>query len=178
MGILNTAVLRIWLAGLLLAGGIGSSTALHTGPQEAAVLKATFLRNFVEFVRWPNNPSELRLCVFGHDDLGSTLDALQGLRLQKSALALRRHARIGALNDCHIIFVPNPEKAHLATILAEVRQTPVLVVADIEGAAQLGAGISLHENAGRIGFDVSYTATQAAGLQLSSHLLQLARRVY
>lgn len=160
---------------MLLAAPVASWAE---SPHEPAVLKAAILRNFMEFVQWPKMPQELVLCSFGQDGLGDALYGLQAYRIQKSALAVRRNVPLDALGACHVLFVPGTERTQLGTILKTVRDQPILIVADFAGGAQLGATLSLHETAGRLGFDANHEAATKAGLHLSARLLQLAQRVY
>lgn len=166
-------------AGLLAAAALLAwAPARADHHHEPAVLKALMLRNFVEFVRWPETPAELTLCGFGQDELGPAFDGLRGYRLQKSALAVRRQVGLGALGGCQVVYVSEAEKRQLPAILQAVQRRPVLVVADFPGGAQLGAALSLQVVGGRLAFDANFGAAQEAGLQLSSRLLQLAARVY
>lgn len=146
--------------------------------RDPAVLKVAILRNFMEFVQWPEMPAELVLCSVGQDGLGHALNDLQAYRIQKSTLTVRRNVPLTSLGVCHVLFVPGTERLQLGTILALVRNQPVLVIADFAGGAQLGATLSLHETGERLGFDANHGAAEKAGLRLSSRLLQLAQRVY
>lgn len=172
---------RAWGAALLLAACLlapwwsGPATSAEVAEER---LKAGFLRNFIEFATWPGERHVLTVCLLGQRHPGAAFDALNGYRLSKSALAVWGR-RLNEFEDCDVIYVPAWERGRLEEVLEHVRGKPVLVVADIEAAVQLGATLSLHYVAdGRLGFDANLSAAKAAGLGLSSRLLQLARRVY
>lgn len=169
-----------WLPGrpvLPLLVSVLVATAFAAPPDEPA-LKAAFLRNFIEFVRWPQDRAELVVCAYGSSEASLAVAALQGQQVQKSVLVVRHIARADAVGACDAVYLPAVEGAHLAAVIDQAHARPILVVADIEGGAQLGATLSLHETGDRIGFDANHTAARAAGLRLGSRLLQLARRVH
>ncbi|MCK9389871.1 MAG: YfiR family protein, partial [Sulfuritalea sp.] len=67
----------------------------------------------------------------------------------------------------------------LPAVVVVTADRPVLIIADLDGGAPLGAMLSLVTVGGdRLGFDANLTAARAAGLSLNARLLQLARRVY
>lgn len=165
------------LAGMLLfVASTGPARANHQGDYNA--LRLAFFRHFMEFVLWPKMPDELVFCSVGDNSMENSLHGLQAYRIKKSTLVVRSNVRTETLGDCHVLLIPEQEKWQLAAILKLVRHLPVLIIADFPGGAQLGAMLSLHETAGRLGFDANHTAAEKAGLRLSSRLLQLAHRVY
>lgn len=159
---------------MLLVAGPAAAAAL-----DETTLKAEFLRHFIEFVNWPVEGDVLSVCLLGRNSPGAAFDTLNGYPVRKSVLAIRRPLKPEALKDCAVVYLPGAERDALDSVLAQLRDKPVLLVADIEGAAQLGASLSLHYvDGGRIGFDANFTAAKAAGLKMSSRLSQLARRVH
>ncbi len=168
--------MRRILIGLLLAGIAATARA---GDQEEARLKVGFLRSFIEFTEWPTPRPTLTVCGIGNDDLGDALGQLEAHAVRKSALAIRRQVGSGQWRECDVVYVSVRERQHIESLAVAMRGHPVLLVADIDGAAQLGATLSLHPRSGSfIGFDANQTAAQAAGLKVSAKLLKLARRVY
>lgn len=168
---------RAALLAILLA--VFQAPAVHATTLGESRLKAEFLRSFIEFTYWPGERPRLSVCLFGQGDAGAAFASLNGYRVRNSVLVLRRSEWPEAIDECDVIYLPLAEQGRLDQVLARVRGRPVLVVADSEGAAQLGATVSLHSVAdGRLGFDANFTAAKAMGLKLSSRLLQLARRVH
>lgn len=144
-------------------------------------LKAAFVRNFAEFVTWPveNHDGVIRLCVAGTDDLGAALDALEGKRIRDMTLTVRRHVSGKNLAQCQIVFLPASASTELHRVVEAIRGRPVLLVAEAEGLAALGASISfVFRPGGLLGFDVNVEAAGANDLKIGSRLLMLARRVY
>lgn len=162
--------------GWALAGMFAMANA--SGHDEAG-LKVGFLRGFIEFIEWPSPRPTLTVCGIGNDDLGEAFEQLASREARKSALTVRRQLEVGQWRECDVVYVAARERKHVEPLIAATRGHPVLLVVDVDGAAQLGASLSLHPRSGNfIGFDANQTAAQASGLKMSAKLLKLARRVY
>jgi len=144
-----------------------------------ARLKAGFIANFIQFVRWPRNPVTLVLCGLGTDRSRELREELGGISARYPALVVRWVRALSALDGCHAVFVAAEQGSELPAVLAFTAGRSVLVIADLDGGAPLGAMLSLVSVGGdRLAFDANLTAARAAGLSMNARLLQLARRVY
>lgn len=176
MAVLTGVAMRWIVLGGMLAGLVATA---HASSHDEASLKVGFLRGFIEFVEWPTSRSTLTVCSIGNDDLGDAFDQLATRVVRKSALAIRRQLGVGQWRECDVVYVAAGERRHVEPLIAAMHGHPVLLVVDVDGAAQLGATLSLHPRSGNfIGFDANQTVAQAAGLKVSAKLLKLARRVY
>lgn len=168
-------MIRIFLVFALLASSLVQAGEVVS----EARLKAGFLANFMQFVRWPASPASLALCGFGADDGGDAIDLLRKSELRGVSLTLRRLRGVEDIAGCQAVFIDAAHAGRLSPMLDASRGRPILIITEFDGGAPLGAMISLvPTGAGRLGFDVNLTAAQAAGLSINTRLLQLARRVY
>lgn len=148
-------------------------------------LKALYLYNFVQFVTWPQeasgdttNSNTLRLCIVGGDP-GGRIGALNGRPVRRMRIQIQQEDKTAPLGKCHVVYLPAGSDSTLARLIETTHGLPVLVVSEGEAAAPLGAAISVFEGRERkLEFDINLSAARNAGLQISSRLLQLARRVY
>lgn len=152
-------------------------------PAEEAVsearLKAGFIANFIQFVRWPRNPVPLVLCSLGTDGSPELREELGGISARNPALVVLWVRSVSALDGCHAVYVTAEQGGELPAVVAATAGRPVLVIADLDGGAPLGAMLSLVTRGdGQLGFDANLSAARGAGLAMNSRLLQLARRVY
>jgi hypothetical protein len=177
-GLLNPS-LRRWLTALGLAMAIVLPAKAESADSEARV-KATFLLSFLQFVSFPTRKEpEWTLCVFGDDAVGPALERYANRTVRDRRVVVRQAVAVAAARACHLYYVPASAREALAAAIAHFRTAPVLVVTDFEGGAQLGAGISfLLRPDGRLGFDIGLDSARQQGIELSSYLVQLARRVY
>ena len=146
-------------------------------------VKAAYLYNFGRFVEWPAkitaaNTAAFSICVLGDDPFGPALDAtLAGEKIGNQKVAARRISSPQQSGDCQILFISASEAGRLNKIIDALDKTAVLTVSDIPHFSQHRGMIQLVSEGSRIRFEVNLTATQRAGLTLSSELLKVATAV-
>lgn len=156
--------------------GLGSAQAERAA---ATRLKAGFISNFLQFTQWPGRPAELTLCGLGKGGSDDPLSQLAGNVSGNLRITIQHVSGTRRLEGCQAIYLRAEDADLLPPVLAATAGRPVLVIADFEGGAPLGATLSLvMSSSGRLGFDVNVTAARAAGLLFNTRLVQLARRVF
>jgi hypothetical protein len=174
---------RLALFAALLAawGGVCHSAAAQQPKPEEYQVKAVYLYNFGRFVEWPANlpPQEtFDICVMGRDPFGSFLDAtLAGESINSRKLAAKRIGSGRDAANCKILFISASENGRIKDILAAVEKTAVLTVSDMPGFTSNGGMIQFVLRDNKVRFEVNLTATDKAGLTLSSQLLKVATDV-
>lgn len=151
------------------------------GAFDDAQVKAAFLLNFLKFVTWPDASADapLEVVVLGDEDLAKVLEEAAAKQVVAGrAVAVRsvRTAReIGGAP--HLLFIGASERERLPALLREFEGRPVLTVGDGAGYGRAGVVLNFYTSDTRIRFEANTTAAARAGLQISSHLLRLARIV-
>jgi len=146
----------------------------------APQVEAAFLYNFAKFVEWPDSAfstaeSPFILGFLGPDPVADAArQLLRGKSVGGRSLVVRE-VDLETAKSCHILFVGRVEEARLAAIVAALRGDPVLLVSDMERFAGRGGMIGLVTAGQKIRFAIDAAAARAAGLTLSSQLLDLAR---
>lgn len=146
-------------------------------------VKAAFLYKFATYVRWPGPPAASHeafvIGVLGADPFGDSLDeVVRDQTVQGRAIRIRRITHVDDAQACDLVFVSASQDANVATILAALRDTPVLTVSDLEQFAEKGGMIGLVTTPdNHIRFDINQSAVERTGLKASSQLLHLARIV-
>lgn len=156
---------KLRLAAFLLVGIASASLASgrELQPNEYQV-EAAFLFNFLKFVQWPS-PAGTRpwtICVAGSSDFTAILeDTVRGKAVNGQPVLVKRVASFADAQNCNIAFALAPQPS-----------VPVL-----PGVLTVGSGaiITFYLDDNQIRFEVRLDAAKAAGLQLSSQLLKLAR---
>ena len=134
-------------------------------------LKAAYLSNFVQFVKWPGAGSGV-VGILGDDPFGTKLEAaLQG------KLSVKRSRKPEDLKGCKVVFIAKSERGSLGGILASLAGTGVLTVGESEGFAKQGGIIGFTMEGERVRFEINTRAAQRGGLEISSRLLKLATRL-
>jgi len=143
-------------------------------------VKAAYLYNFGRFVEWPARVTAAKtggfsICVLGEDPFGPALDAtLAGETIGNQKVVARRISSPRESVDCQILFISSSEANRLNKIIDSLDKTAVLTVSDIPQFSQHRGMIQLVSEGSRIRFEVNLSATQRAGLTLSSELLKVA----
>jgi hypothetical protein len=184
MAVLNHAPLSPWLArlwlllALLLAPPCGwAEEGPLTGNEKE--LKVAFLYNFALFTDWPPEVGgSLVFCLLGADALSREVDALQGRVVQGRATVVQRKVPGESLKNCQVLFIGAQAIGGLAGVLEELRDRPVLTVADSVGATRQGVALNMLVERNKVSFEANLQPVRLARLQLSSKLLRLATRVY
>ncbi len=78
----------------------------------------------------------------------------------------------------HVLFVPESERKDVKRMLGSVCGRPLLTVGEQRGFAEDGGVINFVTDRNRIHFEINLRCAEAGGLNLSSQLLKLARRVW
>jgi hypothetical protein len=143
-------------------------------------VKAAYLYNFGRFVEWPAQVTTTRtdsftICILGEDPFGRSLDVtLAGERIGNQKVAARRITSPRDSVDCRILFISSSEAKRLNKIIEALDKSAILTVSDIPQFSQGRGMIQFVLEGNRIRFEVNLTATQSAGLTLSSELLKVA----
>jgi len=158
------------------------SLAQRPKPSDYQV-KAAYLYNFGRFVEWPSEVAAAKsgpftVCVLGQDPFGSTLDAtLAGETIAGKNVVAKRISTAQESVDCQILFLSAAEASRLHKLIEDLDKVAVLTVSDMPQFAQRGGMIQFVLEGSRVRFEVNLTATQRAGLTLSSDLLKVATAV-
>jgi YfiR/HmsC-like len=141
-------------------------------------LKAAFLYNFALFTEWPAEVgSTVTLCIHGNDPFGKEIDGLNGKVVGGRSIAVRRDVRLQVLRECQVVFIAASASGDLPRVLDELRDKPVLTVADSQGAGRRGVVLNMTVAQNKITFEANLQAARAVRLNLSSKLLRLATEV-
>lgn len=158
------------------------ATFADLAPTEYQV-KAAYLFNFLKFVEWPEDPSTDPRGKWVIGFVGDTPIADELTRLVEGKIVLGRDLQVKKfqaadhLHGCNILFISESEKKRLPSILAELRDSSVLTVADMSDFTSLGGMIQFVLEDSRVRLAIDVGATGRAHLKVSSKLLSLARSV-
>jgi hypothetical protein len=173
------------IAALLLAAHFplpGRALLSAQTPTEYQV-KAAYLFNFLKFVEWPDDPGadphgKWVIGFVGDSPIDNELTQLvEGKNVQGRELQVKKFQTADNLRHCNILFITESEKKRLPSILAELRGSSVLTVADMDNFIGLGGMIQFGVEEARVRVAIDVGATGRARLKVSSKLLSLARVV-
>ena len=145
-------------------------------------VKAAFLLNFVRFTDWSERTrgeteSALVLGILGEDHFGEALNLIRDKKIKGRVLVVKRGVDSNNLTECDILFISSSEKDRLSSIMAAVKDLPILTVSEIEGFNRSGGMINFIIVGNKVRFEINPDAAKQAGIHISAQLLQLARIV-
>lgn len=167
------------LSTLIVAVLLGGDSASGQSVQNEYDVKAAFIYNFTKYIEWP--PSALPgntpivIGIVGRDPFGRSLDELlHGKTVSGRSFRVRRLTWTDEeISGCHVLFVT--AGASDPARLSKLRGRPVLTIGESPGFTSKGGIINFVIEGGRVRFDVNPDLANAAGIQISSKLLSLAR---
>ena len=92
-------------------------------------------------------------------------------------LIVVRTPEMAKLEGCHVLFISRSERERLSSVVDEVRNDPVLTVADTEGFLDDGGVVNFTLEGSKVRFEISQEAADRAKIKISSKLMRLASRV-
>ena len=150
-------------------------------------LKAIYLYNFLKFVKWPEGKCpqtggvSQEIAVLGDSDYEPVLKSLQQkLKSRNQDLKLTFYGPYKEginYSPCCLLFITQSEVDNLPDILENLRDKPVLTVADSDAFLEKGVMITMISHNDKIRWAINREPLQKAGLRLSAKLLDIAIQV-
>jgi hypothetical protein len=146
-------------------------------------VKATYVLNFLRFIQWPDDAfsgpkAPVVIGIVGEDPFGNQLpQVILGKTVQGRNLVIRRYKAGEDLRGSHFLFISASEKKRLPQILAGLRGSSVLTIAEMDRFIEAGGVIQFTFENSRIRFAVNVDAADRARLKVSSKLLSVAQYV-
>ncbi len=142
-------------------------------------LKTAFLYNFAVYTEWPENISGVfNLCFYGKHSFQAYLEHLEQKEINALPIAVKNINNLNALKDCHMIYLSRSVFVDLTQITAHLDNRPILTVSDYPDGIENGIMLNMVvSEEGKIAFEVNLTEAKKSGLNFSSQLLRIARKV-
>ncbi len=143
-------------------------------------MKAAFLTNFTQFVKWPseafNAPgTPFVIGVLGETPFNGALKKLvKGQSVSGHKIEIRHGRNSENMRDCQVVFIGKSEEGRIAEHIAALQGASILIVGETEQFTRQGGMIGFKMDGDKVRFEINSGTAQRAKLQLSSRLLKLA----
>ncbi len=144
-------------------------------------LKAGFLYNFFNFIKWPDRSfdapnSPFILVLVGGGGKERAIDhALQNSFIGARPLKIIMTNSTEDLGKAHMVFfLESFKNADLPRVLAQLKGKPVITVGEEKNFITLGGDINFVQKGAKIKFQINPGSTEKGDLKISSRLLMLA----
>ncbi len=144
-------------------------------------IKAVFLFNFTNFIRWPETVlaanEEIKLCILGNDPFGNSLDnAVTNGKGSKYQVSVQRLIfPKDDVGECHILFVSRSEQDNYPKILSLIAQKPILTIGETDDFLAQGGMIEFFIENNRVRLAIALARLRAAQLNANANLLKVAK---
>jgi hypothetical protein len=186
------AVLALVACAVFIGSGVlsrsASAASAAVEPASSAdgedpdVVKSAFVYHFAtRHVKWPDSAHKTKTSAFvigvlGDDPIVTAL--IETCRNRKSGehpIQVRTIEDLEDATKCHILVIPTKREVSLPALLRICKKSPVLLVSGSEESVRRGAHLALTLEKARMRITADPKAAKAAGLEISSELLKLAR---
>jgi YfiR/HmsC-like len=146
-------------------------------------VKAAFLYKFAGYIQWPDKAAgppdaPFTFGVLGADALADELAQLvEGRTLNGRTVAVQKLKPGASLDGVQVLFVGKGDATSIGGLRQWVKQRPVLVVTEFEGALERGSMINFVLAERRVRFEIALEPAEKSGLRMSSRLLAVAQKV-
>jgi hypothetical protein len=167
------------MASSLLLSGDGRGDHGH----DEYDVKAAFIYNFAALVKWPASAfpepdGPITLAILGPDDFAPHTDEfLAGRTVGGRRIEVARISTPKEIARHHMVFVSASADDLIPQILEAARGRQVLTIGESKVFTRSGGIVNFYRENNKIRFEINRPAAEAAGLQISSRLLRLARLV-
>ncbi len=170
---------------ILLAFSLSSPVVFAEEPSKEYALKAAYLHKFFFFADWPEKAfyeaeSTIVIGILGEDSFGGIFTQIEGKSINGRRLTIRRFGETSLpemLRRCQILFVSRSLDKDEKSILASLKDYPVLTVGETETFLESGGMIGFITKKNSIRFEISQAAAERAGIKIRAQLLRVAVRV-
>lgn len=169
---------RSVLAAGLMVLGVPSHALLGGAVAEQPVsevqVKAAFLFNFARFVTWPAAERPVAICIADNPPLiAVATEIVRDRMIEGRPVIARALPAAASANGCDLLYLGDLKADDAAAILSRVKG-PVVTVGETPRFLRDGGMVRVFLEGNRMRFQVNRRQTDAAGLKISSQLLDLA----
>lgn len=181
--VLGAIALRCATASLLLVAAVllGGATQREPDKDTTAIIQASYIYNIAKLVEWRD--PEMRkgpfvIGVLGSGNLYQELVKKYAMRsIGKQPIEVRKLPETPEVDRCHILFVPEEDKALLPGILRQANARSTLIVTDFHDALANGAVVNFIAAKNTLKYEISITNADKRNIDVGLTLKQLAERV-
>ena len=145
-------------------------------------VKATFLFNFSQFVKWPDTAfsdgqAPFVIGILGTNPFGEFLETLvKNERAHGRPIVVKHFARVEESYGSHILFMSRSERDKLDSHLEKLKGRPILTVSETGERRFLRQGgiVGLVTESNRVRLRINLQAARTAQLAIDTKLLRLA----
>lgn len=150
------------------------------GKDTGAMIKASYLYNFSKNVDWPSEHKQgnFIISVMGGGNLHAELvKKYNDKQIGSQQIEIRKLSKTLNISHCHVLFVGNEYTDILPDISHALKDRPTLIIADHQGALDMGAAVNFVVVDSHFKFELDQENATDRNLFVGSTIKSLALRV-
>ena len=158
-----------------------SAPTASAQPDQEQKVTAAILYNLARFSDWPvdrfeNKGDQFVICALADPDMTRALTMLESKDIKGRAIKIHAISENDEITrKCHVVFQADSDASQLDyKALAKLN---ILSVGNSKAYLENGGGMAIHRRSNTLGFSISKTNMQMAGITPSSKILKLAAKV-
>lgn len=168
-------MLRIIKVSLFLVMTVSLCYNAYGQALEEYQVKTLFLYQFTKYINWPDGANTIVIGVLS--DSPTALNTFKTLANKKSTNS--RKIVVEEYNSeqpkkYNILYVTKNRSGLLSKLAKAISGEAILIISEKEGMIHKGSGINFVDIGGKLKFQMNKKAIKNAGLEVSSHLVNLA----
>tara|TARA_B100000809_G_C15130810_1_gene528353 strand:+ start:2930 stop:3457 length:528 start_codon:yes stop_codon:yes gene_type:complete len=142
-------------------------------------IKAAYVHNFIKFVQWPEDKTQIRLGIIGRNEFTNILKyKLLNQKIGKYAVKITHYSNTNIINNCDVLFVADDELIDCGLILSKLKGKSILSIGETTSFFNNNGMIYLEERAGgNYAFLINNSNAIEEKIIISSKLLKLAFKI-
>lgn len=145
---------------------------------EEYTAKSILALNLARFSEWPpeafkDNQTSVDLCLLGNSTIVNAFSVIDKKPVGNKSLSLRQLSDVKKLENCHLLYI-GEEKRNIAGLIDESYKRHILTIGENEDFLTSGGAVYLEVADSKINLHVNLSATEKAGVRISSRVLKLA----
>jgi hypothetical protein len=146
----------------------------------AAIIKASYLYNFVKYIDWPAQYKEgnFVISVMGSSSLHQELvKKYNSKQVGSQQIEIRKLSKTLNISQCHLLYVGEDCQDILPQIAEALKDQPTLIVAHGNGALGRGAALNFVVENSRLMFELNEENATKRQLYVGNTLKSLAKNI-
>jgi hypothetical protein len=150
------------------------------GKDTGAMIKASYLYNFSKLIDWPApyKTGNFIISIMGGGNLHQELvKRYNDKQIGSQQVEIRKLSKTLNISTCHVLFIGSEYTDILPEITKALQGQPTLIIADHEGALDMGAVLNFLIEDKNLKFELSLENANNRELFVGSTIKSLARKV-
>jgi len=158
---------------------LASNAALSAEEKTIDEIKATFITNYVSYVKWPKTKlvknNTVNICTLEGDSTAIYLKQIAKEYNNSHKIRVKQKGKHATMNECHILYISELHKLDVAYFIKTTKGRPILTISDTKNFSKKGGITGFQIRNGNVTLEANITSLKAAKIEMSTDLLAIMK---